>query len=217
MLQEIERELAKMIAQDIYAAAKANAPALVSALKTDANLEKNGRGLPQPVLAEFASAFSSAMGGASWDGSAEWQSGGSKTQFEFYLTQKITTEIQRVNWATVAQQTDEGNKLVGLLGGATSFNQEINDVVPRLVSAAILASKGKHNGGKDWGWRILTPSGSQNVAHKGMTDFSPCDIFYMSKNSEDRTAREFKQAKKLLLPGWFGKRPPAPSSGPYFK
>jgi hypothetical protein len=217
MLKEIQQELAKLIAQGIYDAAK-RTPAMLSSLRKTTALRASGVGVPEGVLQRFDKAFRDAMFNSSRAGTAKWRDGKSETAFQFHLTDGITKAVNLSDWAEAAVQTADGLKQVTAIGNAAAYNKLIGSIVPRIVVEAIGACQGDHVGSDDWGWRVLTPSASVEVAHSAKKDFRPYDIFYMANGHRKETAAAYKSARKLLLPSWFGfVNPPAPFDGPFFR
>jgi len=212
VLERIYGELAKLIARDIYDAAK-KVPGMLSSLKATA-LTKSGSGLPEAVLKQFEEAFEDGMSYGHSNGFANWRDGKSEVRFTFRLTSPVINGIQKSDWAKAAKRTQEGNEQVGALGGNTQYQTLINNAVPQLVTRAIAIYQGHHSG-TGFGWRILTPVATVKVAHRNMSDFAPHDLFYVATGSEDSTASEYKRAKRLLIGGWF-RAPSAPFEGPYF-
>jgi len=212
MLKDIQNELAKLIAHDIYEAVK-SAPDTLSALKA-ANMTRYG-GIPESVLEEVDRAFEDAIIYSLSDGFGKWRDGGSEARFPFRLTSQIIDLVRKHDWATAAKRTKDGNDQVNALGGDAKYNAQINSAVPQIVSRAIEACQGRYF--EKGRCRILTPVQTTDVAHYDKTDFAPNEVFYVASGSEKETSKEYKRAKRLLLKRWFGfKHPPDPSAGPYF-
>ncbi len=183
MLGKIYNELAKLIARDIYDAAK-QVPATLSLLKAT-SLTKSGSGLPEAVLKAFEDAFLLAMRFSLSDGFGKWRDGKSEVRFTFRLTSGLVTQIRKVNWARAAKDTAEGMKQLEALGGEAKFNARIDNVVPKMVARAIAACQGQfQDSGAGIGWRILTPVAAVAVARRGTSDFVSHDLFYIATGNE---------------------------------
>jgi len=216
MLERIYGELAKLIAKDIYDAAK-KAPGMLAVLNETTTLRTSGSGLPEAVLESFDKTFDTAMSSTVWRGSAKWRAGGSEESFNFYFTSDIVAKVLKSNWAEAASRTADGALQVRICGGTDSYNKLIAAVVPGLVERAIEACVGTYHGSTDvLGWEVLAHSQSIPVAHRGKTDFTPQDIFYMAHGGKKETSKTYKSATRFLHTKWFGlSDPPAPFEGPY--
>ena len=214
VLEKIYGELGKLIARDLYDAAKKIPHALLS-LK-DTALTASGSGLAECVLKEFEEAFLRAMDFSVSAGFAKWRDGTSQVRFSFHLTSRLIDAVRGMSdWARAAKRTADGVKQVVALGGDTQYQELVNNAVPQMVARAIAVCRGRFRGsGKVHGWRVLTPVLTVQVAHLGESDFAPHDLFYLATGSEKDTASEYKRAKKLLLGGLF-RKPRAPFEGPY--
>src|SRR5262245_13064954 len=111
MLERIYGELAKLIAKDIYDAAK-KAPEKLADLKKTTGLKSSGAGLPEAVLQRFDEAFVDAMSYALSSGSAKWRANGSEVSFDFYLTSDIVAKVLKSDWANAASRTADGAQQV---------------------------------------------------------------------------------------------------------
>ncbi len=195
MLERIYGELAKLIAKDIYDAAK-KAPETLAALKKTTALQTSGAGLPEAVLQRFDKAFVDAMSSSSSRGSAKWRADDSEASFDFHLTSEVVAAVLKSDWAEAASRTADGALQVRVCSGPATYNELVASAVPRLVERAIEACVGTYHGRTDdWGWEVLAPSRSIPVAHRGKSDFTPRDIFYMETGSKKDTSKKYKSAK----------------------
>jgi hypothetical protein len=215
VLEGIYGELSKLIARDIYDAAK-KIPHALLALK-DTALRPSGSGLAQGVVQEFEEAFLRAMDFSVSAGFGKWRDGKSEARFTFHLPSRLVGSVRGMSdWVRAAKKTADGVKQVSALGGDIQYQGLINDAVPQMVAQAIAGCRGRFRDRKGGhGWRVLTPVVTIPVAHLGKSDFAAHDIFYLATGSEKDTGIEYKRAKKLLLGGLF-RKPTAPFEGPYF-
>lgn len=214
MLDKITSELSKLIAQDIYTAAKKMSGAAVKSLKS-AGLKQSGTGLPPDFAKEFHRAFVLGMIHHQ-NGYTKFQEDKTEITIPFELVLPLITRVQNhCKWQNAAT-TKVGVELVAALGGGAEFQKRMNESVPQLVKQTINAAEGRYFSDPNLtGWRILTPVQTIDVAHRGKRDFAPCELFYIARGTEKETKKAYSHAKKFLFKPWFGKKP-IPSEGPYF-
>jgi len=214
MIGKITDELARLIAHDIYDAAKKVPKMLPEVTKV---LSKSGKNLPEPLLRAFEAQFQSAMGSLATDGSGEWTFGNEADTLQRVLLDSVVRSkfMKDVNWAKATNQTAVGAAQVEACGGDKAFNRLIDAVVPRLVEVAINSGVGEFNGDR-YGWRILTEVLDEDVAHRGQTDFKSYRVFYFEPfGTKSDTEKLYKKAKKTV-DGLIAKGK-EPSKGPFFK
>jgi hypothetical protein len=216
VLNDVKNELAKLIARDIYGAAK-KVPGMARSLK-EAALKKSGSGVPEAVLKEFEDVFLAVMDVSFLsDGYAKWRDGQSEALFQFWLTRGMIEQIRKSDWVKAARRSAGGIAQVQACGSDARYQELVDHVVPQMFASAVKACRGVfRDRGNDKGWQVLTPVIAVTVAHKAKDDFALHEIFYMATGSKADTDIQFKRAKKFLLGGLFHKSP-APFEGPYFR
>jgi hypothetical protein len=221
MFDKIATELSRLIAKDIYDAAKKISKATVTSLKS-AGLKVNGAGLPPDLAKLFYRAFENAI--IITDGTTKYAEGGEEFTFSFRLVSSVIRDVQKSckgRWAQEAK-TQIGIDLIQAFGGEKQFEAELNNLLPQLVESTITAYVGQYFPGlkSSSGRRILTPVLIVGVSHRGKKNFTPNKIVYLASGSEKETKEADKLAKKFLVPGFWRRLlspMPVPSDGPYFR
>ena len=220
MLASIQKELAKLIAQEVLNYAKQ----LGSDIERDlnqTNLMRRG-GLPEAVLAMFEKSFLETLDepGLQTHGSGFWRIDGSEREFEFMISSRIVNSVNhRSDWVAAAKRTNEGVRQLGAFSSEEHYRDAIATSMKTALPVAVNACRGvfrKLDYGNDLGWLVLTPQLTVPIARKGTTEFSPENIFYLARGTKVETKSQYKMAKRLIVNSWFRKAT-QPSSGPYYK
>jgi hypothetical protein len=218
VLGQIQSELAKLIAGEIYSHAKQQGSATYRALK-QTTLRSSGSGLPPPVLVAFENSFLRALSSRPYgkDGYAKWQHESSEKSFNFLFRSPLVEQVNRTDWAAAAKNTAAGVSQISALGSDDAYREAVAASIGKVFDLAVATYKGKfHATGNNYGWRVLSDVLTVAAAAEGTTDFQSTQLFYWSYGKEAETTTEYKLAKSLMTTGLLFKRAMPPSAGPFF-